>query len=208
MPNFIEKAFDKVWNQFDPPVGTILKPEYRDSNKAGTRHGPNGSGLTRRERARNLDDDGLQKKLTSSQRKMAQEFGGAGKSGTKALASVKLFHWHLTPGAIIDTVAQSASTVKQIPKYNHYEKELLARGKQYTRKPEEGSALNDLWDGVTGNSRTAKKLFGKSETANGLYKLYKANKTPTALTIYKFLGVYNFGLGLELDTLYYTYTDG
>jgi hypothetical protein len=142
MPNWLERSFDNICDKTDPPVKTVLKT--RDPAKALSRRGESGTRLTRRERAANLEDADLQRKMTNAQRKMGKNFGGVGGSGAKALLSVKALHLHLAPGAFIDAGANTYGVGKQLARYNDYENESLARGRPHQRSSNDGTIRQDL----------------------------------------------------------------
>jgi hypothetical protein len=180
MVNFL----DKLWEKIDPPVKTIYKPEHRDAKKAGTRRGPNGTSLPRRERAQHLDNDRLRQKLDNTQRKMSENFGGATRATGEAVITTKALHWHLTPGRAIKAATNTVKTVEQIPRYNDYEKEYIARGFEHKRPS--GSNRGDFLNGFTGNHRTAKQVETPAQLADGLKTVYDTKKASAEPVYCKF----------------------
>lgn len=174
MPNFFTRLEDKFWDKVDPPVKSVLKT--RDPCKARSRRGENGSGLTRRERAANLENEALQTKLTNAQRKLGRNVGGIGGSGAKAAVTVKALHWHLTPKAVLDASANTWGAGKQIARYNDYEKEALARGEQHRRdEARDGTIGRDMLDGLLGRSDMSKRVQRPGKAADNAQKIYNHN---------------------------------
>jgi hypothetical protein len=184
MVNFLDKLENKFWEKVDPPVKTIYKPEHRDAKKAGTRRGPNGTSLSRGERAQHLDNDRLRQKLDNAQRKMSENFGGATRATGEAVVTTKALHWHLTPGRAIKAATNTAKTVEQIPRYNDYEKEYIARGFEHKRP--NGATRGDIVNGFLGNHRTAKQIEKPAQVADGLQTLYDATRASAVPAYCKF----------------------